>query len=273
MRCHPFDLLLEMEPEYIRLDCAALHLARDVYPQLHLDAYLSRLDEMAEAVAAKRPGLSATLRYEALRDVLVGEYRLTGNQKNYHDPQNSYLNRVLDRRRGIPITLAVVWIEVGRRLKWPVSGVAFPGHFLVRIDDPERFVICDAFHAGRSMSYDDCREMLEKQLDGKVEFSQTYLAPVDTRSILARMLNNLHRIYLGRNDLPRLANVLRRLIAVEPEQGRHLQDLAAVSYRLGDIRAAYGYLSLYLERSPSADDRDVVRRSLDRLRAAITAQN
>ena len=95
-----------------------------------------------------RPGLTAILRYQAMRDVLVNEHNFHGNQDDYYDPQNSYLNRVLDRRLGAPVSLATIWVEVARRLKWPVHGVALPGHFLVRFDDPERFVLADPFAEG-----------------------------------------------------------------------------------------------------------------------------
>ena len=98
MTNHPFDLLIELNTRYIRLDCAALHLARDVYPDLVLTSYLDRLDEIADSVAELRPGLSAPLRYEAMRQVIVDEYGLRGNENDYYDPENSYLNRVLDRR-------------------------------------------------------------------------------------------------------------------------------------------------------------------------------
>ena len=156
MSRHPFDLLMTLEDEQIRLDCAALHLARDAYPDLDLRIWLDRLDELAAEVSELRPGLSAPLRYRAMREILVERHSFRGNVTEYDDPQNSYLNRVLERRLGLPITLAVIWIEVGRRLKWPVAGVGLPGHFLVRFDDPDRFVMVDVFNEGRSLALEDC---------------------------------------------------------------------------------------------------------------------
>ena len=268
-----FDLLMELPTEHIRLDCAALHFARDVYRDFEFDRYLRQLDALAAEVGDRRPGLSATLRYQAMREVLVEEHGFRGDVKHYSDPQNSYLNRVLDRRLGIPVSLSVIWIEVGRRLKWPVQGVALPGHFLVRFDDPEHLVLADPFNGGRSLSVGDCRRLVNNLTNCPVPFSTRMLAPVDTRATLARMLHNLRRIYLALGDWQRLAAVLRRLVALEPTAGQHLQDLASVCARRGDVRGAYGCLHLYLRRVPDARDCDLVQSNLSRLEAAMLARN
>jgi regulator of sirC expression with transglutaminase-like and TPR domain len=270
---HPFDLLVQLHSEQIRLDCAALHLARDFYPHIDVARYLAELDALAAEVAARRPGLAATLRYQAMRYVLFGRHGLTGNKRDYFDPQNSYLNRVLDRHLGIPITLSVVWIEVGRRLKWPVSGVALPGHFLVRFDDPEQYVLTDPFNGGRSLSLDDCRSLVAAQVERPIRLARRHLEPVATRAILSRMLRNLRRLYLSQSDWRHLATVLQRLSALEPRNGRHLQDLAAVYAQLGDVRGAYGCLRAYVDRLPNASDLHLVRANLERLEAAIAALN
>jgi regulator of sirC expression with transglutaminase-like and TPR domain len=273
MSRHPFDLLMELKTSQIRLDCAALHLARDVYPALNITRYLSALDTMADEVAALRAGLAANLRYEAMHEVLVESHNLTGNPRDYYDPENSYLNRVLDARLGIPISLSIVWIEVARRLKWPVSGVALPGHFIVRFDDPDRFVLANPFHDGSSLSIDDCQLLVKEGFHGKLPFTTEYLKPVDTRGILLRMLRNLRNIYLARNDLTRVADILRRMAAVEPQNGRHLQDLAAVCTRQGDVRGAAAHLEVYLRRLPNGRDSQLVRHNLKQLRAALLARN
>lgn len=274
MREHPFDSLMELDSDLIRLDCAALHLAREFCGYVPFHQHLAQLDELAARVAEERPGLTAATRYEALRRVLVEAENFAGvEQEDYYDPDNSMLNYVLERRVGIPISLSVVWIEVGRRLKWPIAGVALPGHFLIRIDDPERYVLADPYHDGRSLSIDDCKQMLRHELRNRVPFTPGLLNPVSTRAILARMLNNLRAIYLQCNDLERATCVLERLAAVEPDNGLHLQDLAAVHCRRGDIRRAYAHLELYLHRQPNAHDSALVRGSLERLRAAVLAMN
>lgn len=273
MGTHPFDLLMELEPRDIRLDCAALHLARDAYPGLNVDRYLKQLDLLADAVAALRPGLAANLRYKALHQVLVTERGLTGNRRSYYDPRNCYLNRVLDTNRGIPITLSTVWIEVARRLKWPVAGVALPGHFIVRIDDPERYILVDPFNDGQTLTIADCRQLVRLRFGDELAFRRSYLKPIDSRGILARLLRNLRNVYLANNDLPRAANILRRMAAIEPTNGRHLQDLAAICCRQGDVRNACAHLQLYLHRLPNGRDSDHVRDNLKLLRAALVALN
>jgi regulator of sirC expression with transglutaminase-like and TPR domain len=264
---------MELKTDHIHLDCAALHLARDAHPALNIHRYLDLLDGLAAEVAALRPGLEATVRYEVLRQVLVHNHGLKGNQRDYYHPDNSYLNRVLDTRRGIPISLSIIWLEVARRLKWPVGGVALPGHFLVRLDDPERFVLVDPFHGGRTLSLGDCQNLVEQGYDGKVPFTTDYLRPVNTRNILLRLLNNLRNIFLTLNDLPRVAEIIQRMSAVEPTNGRYMQELAAVCCRRGDVRGACTHLKRYLHHLPNGRDSKLVRHNLRQLQAALLALN
>jgi regulator of sirC expression with transglutaminase-like and TPR domain len=273
MTSHPFDLLMELDTGCIRLDCAALHLARDAYPAIALPTYLARLDRIAEEVGQERPGLSATLRYEAMRRVLVGDYHLRGNQDDYYDPENTYLHRVLERGLGVPISLSVVWLEVARRLKWPVTGLGLPGHFIIRFDDDERFVLVDPFRDGRSLTIDDCRQILDYYFEGQVPFSPSFLRPVGVRFILARMLNNLRNIYTTHHDWRRLAAVLQRLASVEPDNTRHLLDLVSLLYRQGDVQMAHAQLSMYLRRQPDAEDQFLTREKLAHLEAIIASLN
>jgi len=273
MSPHPFDIAMRLNTWDIRLDCAALHLARDAYPHVPITAYLSRLDQLADEVAQTRPGLSAVLRYRAMREVLVERHGLRGNYDDYYDPDNSYLNRVLDRRLGIPISLSIVWLAVAQRLKWPVYGVGLPGHFLVRFDDEERFVLADPFGEGRSLTIEDCRRILDHHFEGRLRFSPSYLLPVDARAVLARMLNNLRDIYVASQNWPRACAVVRRLLAVEPNEGRHFQDLAGLLCRLGDARGAHACLSAYLRRRPDAPDRADVREKLAWLEATLAFLN
>lgn len=272
MSRHLFDLLVELPSKAIRLDCAALHLARDVYPHLNTARYLRQLDDLADEIAAQRPGLAAPLRYQAMREVLVQRHGFTGNVEQYFDPQNSYLNRVLERRVGMPVSLSMVWIEVARRLKWPVVGVAVPGHFLVRFEDPERFVLADPFGGGCSLTLEDCRQLVASRSRRELA-RREFLQPASTRAVLARALRNLRRAYVACGDWRNLVSVLQRLAALEPRRGRHLQDLAAAYARLGQMRQAYGCLRAYLVRAPDAGDGDLVRSNLARLEAAMAALN
>lgn len=272
MSQHSFDMLMQLEDDAIRLDCAALHLARDYYPNLCLDGCLRQLDEFAERVADQRPGLEAPLRYAALRHVLVETLEFRGNEDDYYDPENSYLNRVLERRMGIPISLAAIWIEVGRRLKWPIAGVGFPGHFLVRLDDPERFVICDPFNEGESLALEDCSALLESKQPG-LKFCRSMLEPVSTRAVLVRMLNNLRTIYLCSADWQRAITVLERLCAAEPACAQHAQELAMIYRRAGDPRRAYAHLAAFIHRCPESREFKDVYASLEAVEDDLAAMN
>ena len=273
MTNHPFDLLMEMHSSHIHLDCAALHMARDCFPGLPLTRYRRQIDEIAAAVSEERPGLSAALRYEAMRAVLVDHCGLRGNEDDYYDPLNSYLNCVLDRRVGIPITLSILWLEVARRLKWPVSGIGFPGHFIVRFDDEEQFILVDPFRAGRTLSIEDCRRTLDHHFDGRVKFTPKFLEPVGVRTILTRLLNNLRNVYIIHRDWQRVVDVLRRLAAVEPDNLQHREELAGLLYHRGDVRNAYAHLSLCLEQRPDPKSQYLVREKLAHLEAVIAALN
>lgn len=274
MQRHPFDQLMELNTSDIRLDCAALHLARDAYPHLDLAPWLGLLDEMAASVAQRRPGLDAPGRYEALRETLVEEFNLVGNTDDYYDPENSYLNRVLDSREGIPVSLSIIWIEVGRRLKWPVAGVGMPGHFLVRIDDPERFILADPFNGGRSLSLEDCQQLVKERFGDKTDFSTSMLEPVGTPAILSRLLGNLRSIYLQHEEWERLEQVLMRLRALEPENPQHIHDVAAVRWRQGDLLSAWKHLACYLDHAPRENrEYSMLKASLRQLEAAIAGLN
>lgn len=270
---HPFDSLAELPTEDIRLDCAALHFARDVYPDLNILTYLSRIDALAEEVRDCRPGIAANLRFEAMREVIVERHGYAGNADDYYEPDNSYLNRVLERKLGIPISLCILWIEVGRRLNWPVSGVSFPGRFLVRFDDPDRFVLADPFSDGRPLSLDDCQQLLDEQFEGKMKFAPALLDPVDSRTILVRALNNLRSIYLVHHDWARLEDVLARLAAIDRSDGRHRLELATIRYRRGDVRRARLDLAGAASVLTASDEQPPVVREIRQLRTMLVELN
>jgi len=273
MSPHPFDSVMELSLDAIRLDCAALHLCRDVFPDLNILRYLEQMDALAAEVGECRPGLAAPLRYQAMRDVLVERHGFSGNRDDYYNPRNSYLNCVLDSRSGVPIALSAVWLEVARRLKWPVHGMAFPGHFLIRFDDPDRFLIVDPFEDGRTLAIEDCEAILRHHFDDQVKFSPDLLAPTDVRTILARMLNNLRSIYLGSSAWSRLDSVLERLVALDPRNGQYRGELAALRFRRGDLRGAFSHLANFVQSRPDADDTPTLQRTLSHIEATIAAQN
>jgi regulator of sirC expression with transglutaminase-like and TPR domain len=264
---------LSPEPD---LAVAALMIARVEYPKLDAGPYLDQLDAIgseARARVADAPPLDAEAptgvdpqRYAqvmALNQYLFGEMRFVGNELNYEDPRNSFLNEVLDRRTGIPITLALLYIEIARRAGVQAEGVNFPGHFLVRCrarrGSPYEDLIIDAFHGGALLS----RELLRRQAaahsddedeDVDVEDFESRLLPHATKpQILARMLLNLKRLYVHMHSFPQARDVTELLIAVDPSAINELRDRGLLAYHLKDFAAALRDLETYLRLASSSD--------------------
>lgn len=256
-----FAACIERDP--VPLDEAALALAEEEYPSLDVDEVLARLDRLGERVRARAPSKDrAASILSAVRMVLVEEEGLRGNERDYQDPRNSFLNDVLDRKLGIPISLSAIWMEVARRAGLRLEGVGFPGHFLVKYVSPggtEIFV--DAFHSGELLSAEECVARYRARTGGR-DLDRRYLAGVAPRQILARMLHNLRRTYLERKDDVRAYWVLDRILMLTPGQLESLRDRGLVAARLGGAAAAARDLEAYLARAPSGSDADEVRRVL-----------
>ena len=180
---------------------------------------------------------------------------------------------MLDRGLGVPISLSIVWLEVARRLKWPVTGLGLPGHFIIRFDDDEHFLLVDPFREGHTLTIKDCHQILDYYFEGRVPFSPNFLRPVSVRLILARMLYNLRNIFTANHDWKHLATVLQRLASVEPHNARHLHDLVGLLYRQGDVQMAHARLSMYLQRQANADEQFLTREKLAHLEAIIASLN
>jgi regulator of sirC expression with transglutaminase-like and TPR domain len=236
---------------------AALVIAQVEYPRLDTAAYLARLDSMGEAARRRicrhveETGDASPLScVTAFNAYLFNDERFVGNREQYEDPRNSCLNEVLDRRTGIPITLSVVYMEVGVRAGLHVDGVNFPGHFLVRLPGPESRasgLIIDPFHAGAMLSEHDCRVLLQKHVGSEVAFSKSLLAPATRPQIVVRMLLNLKRIYVRMRSFPQARDITELLIAVTPSALSELRDRGLLAYHLNDITSALRDLQTYLK--------------------------
>jgi regulator of sirC expression with transglutaminase-like and TPR domain len=238
------------------LASSALVIARIEYPRLDPEPYMARLDKMGEAArcaierANRSEGDSSPLgSVRALNDYLFGELQFVGNDK-YEDPRNSCLNRVLDHRSGIPITLAVVYMEVARRAGVRLDGVNYPGHFLVRCPEHKGpGLIIDPFHAGALLSEHQCRILLQKHFGSEVAFSQSLLAPATRVEIVVRMLLNLKRLYIQMRSFPQARNVTELLLAMTPSALSELRDRGLLAYHLNDVTGALRDLQTYLKLS------------------------
>lgn len=260
-----FAAALAKDP--VPLDEATLAIALEEYPGLDVEEVLARLDALSERVRARvqGPPRAASL-LRALREVLAEEEGLRGNEDTYYDPRNSFLNEVLDRRLGIPISLSVVYIEVARRAGLPLQGVALPGHFIAKYVSPTGAeVFVDAFHRGEILSVDECAARFRSRSGGR-ELDRRWLSGATPRQILIRMLQNLRRIYADRKDDVRTFWVLDRILIAAPGQLAALRDRGLAAARLGGPAAATRDLEAYLERLPDASDAADVRKVLAGLR-------
>lgn len=240
---------------------AALVIARIEYPHLNPEPYLQQLDRMGDAARraierrTRETGDRSTLgTIDALNDYMFDQERFDGiDRDHYNDPRNSCLNQVLDRRTGIPISLAVVYMEVARRAGMPLEGVNFPGHFLVRCpDDGGRGVILDPFHRGAMLSEHQCRIMLQK-LGADVSFSPALLAPATRMQIVVRILLNLKLLYVHMRSFPQARDVTELLLAMTPSALSELRDRGLLAYHLNDVTGALRDLQTYLRLSSLGD--------------------
>lgn len=255
------------------LAVAALMIARIEYPALDASPYLAQLDAIGEearrrvnqapATAAEAPPQVDPDRYAkvmALNGYLFGEMRFVGNEVHYEDPRNSFLNEVLDRRIGIPISLAVVYLEVARRAGLHVDGVNFPGHFLLRARDAvttdahSEVVIIDPFHGGARLSEYDCRQLLRQHVGDEAAFDSALLVPATRHEIVVRILVNLKRLYVRMRSFPQARAISSLLLGIDPAAVSELRDRGLLAYHLEDFPAALRDLEEYLRLSPKSSD-------------------
>jgi regulator of sirC expression with transglutaminase-like and TPR domain len=255
---------------------AALAIAAEEYPHVDPVRYVARLNTLATRVRIHAPEpLRAASVLMAVRTVLFDEEKFRGNDEDYYDPRNSFLNEVIDRKLGIPITLSLLFMEVSRRAGLPLQGVAFPGHFLVKYAPegegaPEVFI--DAYNGGEVLSGDECLARFKAASHGR-PVEPHHLEAVGQKQILARMLHNLKRIYLERSDDLRLWWVVDRLLLLDPDQPEELRDRGLISARLGAATAAVRDLGAYLEIAGDAPDVDQVREVLANVRGRNPMMN
>jgi len=277
-----FAQLLGRDDGHIDLARACLMVAQDVYPGLDVERYLGEIERMALRLRGSiGPQGGAEERVVALNRYLFEELGYRGNAGDYYDPRNSYLNEVIDRRTGIPITLAVLYMELGRRAGLPLEGVSFPGHFLVRLRLRAGMLVLDPFSGGAPLSEDELRERLQRVIpEGFVDRLpvaelplEEFLEPATKRQILARLLRNLKGIYRERDKPEQMLDVLNRMLVVAPESSAELRDRGIVYQRLECYRAALKDLSAYVEREPEAADFDDVRERLMELSALCARLN
>jgi regulator of sirC expression with transglutaminase-like and TPR domain len=266
-----FSSLVQSDEHFPLLE-AAVSLAQDEYPDLDVQQVLGDVDQLLARIKRRLPAdASALQKLRLLNQFFFHDLSFGGNVNDYYDPDNSYLNAVLRTRRGIPITLAVLWLELASGLGLNARGVAFPGHFMVKVNLPKGQVVIDPF-SGQSLSREELAERLEpfRQRGASSDDFEVpiglYLKSSPPREIITRMLRNLKDIHKTQEDLPRLLAVMDRLIVLQPEGWTEYRDRALVWAALGDEEHAVADLETYLTHAEDALDIDAMAERLAQLR-------
>lgn len=264
------DFRQEVERPDSQLDLAlsALLIARCEYPLLDPARYLRRLDEIADEIAsAKQITLDAISRF------LFEKLGFIGNKKDYYDPRNSYLNDVLDRKTGIPITLSIVYIEIGSRLGIQIKGVGMPGHFLVKALQDGKEVILDPFNGGRILSVSDCTKLFKTIYGENAVLRPDYLRSLNKREILTRMLTNLKNIYVSTSNSLKAINIVNLLLILNPVSLIDIRDRGLIYFHLGEYSRSLDDLTTYIQATSNRQDAEVVRKYIGKAKSRLAQFN
>jgi regulator of sirC expression with transglutaminase-like and TPR domain len=254
-----FDALVREKESFDLLEACFL-VAAEEYPALDVARERARVDAIgSEARQRVEPLSNFFARLDAIRAFLFEELGFRGSADSYDDPRNSYLNEVLNRGIGLPITLSILYVEVARRAGIRASGVALPGHFVARADDEARTVFVDPFHGGAVITEDDCRDLTARATGRASLFRRETLESATPAETLQRLLHNLKRVYLAREDYSRAHAAVERLLIVAPHEHREIRDRGFLHAHLGRTDAAVADLTAYLHLAPRAPDAESVR--------------
>jgi len=250
----------DVEDEDIDLTRAALLVARTEYPDLDIEDYVTRIDELAERVWTVAASIEPQRTIATLNRVLFDEARLRGNREDYYDPRNSFLNDVLDRGLGIPITLALVYMEVARRIGFRLMGVGMPGHFLLKhFADGGQELLIDCFNRGDILSRQDCQTRLDEIYSGQMTLRPEFLHPLSHRQILTRMLNNLKTVYLSTRNFRKALPIADLILMIYPSSAEDVKQRALLRYSMALPKLAAEDLEEYLRITPAASDAEEIR--------------
>jgi len=265
----------QVDDEKIDLVRGALTIARTEYPELNIESYVERVDELALQAEARVTEIGdASETISAINYVLFQQAGLQGNRDDYYDPRNSFLNDVLDRCLGIPITLALIYMEVGRRLGFPLFGVGMPGHFLLKnydIDGSETLIDC--FNGGDILDAQDCQRRLDEIYSGQMTLRPEFLFAVSRRQMLTRILNNLKTVYLTARNFKKVLPLVDLVLVIYPRSPEDVKQRALLRYSLGQAKAAAEDLEEYLKMSPEASDSDEIRQTALSIRRMLALMN
>lgn len=277
-----FTNLIVGDDASIDLARAALLIAAEEYPSLDLNQHLGRLETLAAQVRLRLEQMQFDVSAEegqeiltlhAINSVLFEQEHFQGNHADYYDPQNSFLNRVLERHLGIPITLSLIYIDVGKRLGMQVDGINMPFHFLVRCALRESYVYVDPYEHGKFLSEQDCRQRLSQIFKNQKDLDPHWLEPISHKQLLVRMLANLKHIYIRNNDFQRAMMACDRILLLDPVRPIELRDRGVISFHLKRYARALHDLNTYLEIAPQAEDLAEVKQQIKVIRQLLAMMN
>jgi regulator of sirC expression with transglutaminase-like and TPR domain len=248
---------------------AALALACRDRPQVDLARYHRHLDALAREVGETVAGDDLAARAAALTEVIAGRYRYQGDALTYDDLQNANLMRVIDRRKGLPVALGILYIHAGRAQGWDLAGLAFPGHFLVRIEEAGERLVLDPFHGGRTRDAGGLRELLKGIAGGGAELTPAHYAAVADRDILLRLQNNLMLRLLETRQFERALEIIDSMTLFAPDEGGLWREAGIVNAELGNLRAAIAALERALALAPGERDRHHIASLLQQLKGRL----
>ena len=257
-----FERLGHLAEDQIDLAVASVLIAQSRYPELEGESELDALDSMASVLTDRiqqSKDDSPLHTMNLLSGWLYEELQYKGNHENYYDPRNSYINDIIDRRTGIPIALALIYIEVGRRAGIPLVGIGMPGHFLVgHLGIEDHFI--DPFHNGTLISKEEAMDLFKRLTANRKKWSESFLEPVTNREFIIRMLRNLKAAHLKIKDLPQTVKVLDMLVAINPKVIEERRDRGLIHYQLGNRAQALADLKFFSDSTaPSNKDKMVTK--------------
>lgn len=280
-----FTKLIAEDDANLDLARLALLIAAEEYPGLDIEQYMDRLEELTVCVRLllkheeEQPALLLTTTsgyfdmLHALNTVLFEQEHFRGNRANYYDPQNSFLNKVLERRLGIPLTLSLIYMEVGKRLGLRIEGIGMPFQFIVRCVLGDSVIYIDPYERGKFLSEEDCRRRLLQIFKNEEDLQVHWLEPLTGRQILTRLLDSLKHIYIHKGDFQRALHACDRILLLRPNLPVELRDRGVVHFQLKYYARALRDLNAYLELAPQADDLQEVRQQIKLIRQMIAMMN
>jgi len=270
MNRREFQEMMQRPDAEIDLARTALIVAAENDPTLDVDAEMARLDRWADELGRRiDPTWNNLQRLARLRTFMYEELGFKGDVRGYYSPANSLLHSVMARRLGIPLTLSIVFMEIGWRIGVPFEGVGFPGHFLVRLTGEPGDLLLDPYDHGASVHEEDCRRMIELTTGGTVPYDPSMIRSLGKRDMIARLLFNLKVACLKAGDDKGALSAVERLLLLHPDDPPELRDRGLLLYRLDRYREARSSLEAYLRARPDALDREVVERQLAALQMML----